>query len=132
MVKRKVVFAAAAVVLVLGGVGLGFALNASAGRASAQQPPNDAGSPTPQPWGWMNQHMQDGHGPEAIQDMREHMDAVHGEGSFDRMHEQGGQGCAGTPASGSSDEVRPGNGMMSGAGRMMGGSAGQPRGGMMW
>ena len=79
----------------------------------------------------MWQYMQQMHSPEDIEAMRERMDAVHGEGSFDTMLEavQNGQPCpfAGTGGSG------PG-GMMgggTGGGPMGGGSSGGGFGDMM-
>lgn len=124
--KRITILGGATIVLLLAGLALGFGLAAGARQASAQQTPD--GTATPAPWapGWMQDHMQDMHGPDWAQDMHEHMDAVHGEGSFDRMHSQGSAGCAGTPPT-SSSSAEPGV-----RGGMMGASSGQPGRGMMW
>ena len=79
----------------------------------------------------MWQYMQQMHSPEDIAAMRERMDAIHGEGSFDAMLErmQSGQPCpfAGTDGSGLGG-MMGGGGPGDGTGGMMGGGAG---GGMM-
>ena len=77
----------------------------------------------------MRRHMEQMHGPDGIDAMREHMDAVHGEGAFDAMLEQGTHPCdAGGVDSGLGGMMRDRarDGMMGGG--MMGSGRG---GGMM-
>jgi hypothetical protein len=83
----------------------------------------------------MWQYMQQMHDPEDIEAMRERMDAIHGEGSFDAMLEamQNGQPCpfAGTDGSGPGGMMGgggPGDGF---GGMMSGGGPGDGFGGMM-
>ncbi len=117
--KRIALFAAGAAVLLAAGVGIGLSLTSGAGNASAQQP---AATATPDSDNWMLNHMQQMHGADGVQSMREYMDSTFGQGSFDQMLDQcehnGGPGgmMSGTPWAGGT----PWPGGMMGGGGMMG------------
>lgn len=122
--KRTIIVSAAGLVLLVAGVGIGLSLASGAGSADAQSSGNGTqATGTPGACGGnMWSHMQQMHDGDDIQAMRQHMDAMHGAGSFDRML-QGG--CPyGTPiASGTPGASFGPGGMMGGygPGGMMGG-----------
>lgn len=87
---KRTVFIGSAVFLGLVVVGV-FALAASRGAslAAPEQQPAVTATPTPQPGGQPSAGQPCPHGADAAA-MREHMDAVHGPGSFDQMMRQMG------------------------------------------
>jgi len=81
----------------------------------------------------MWQHMQQMHDPEDIAAMRERMDTIYGEGSFDAMLErmQSGQPCPFAGTGGFGGMMGGGPGSMMGGGSPSGGFGGMMGGGMM-